>query len=130
MTTRYDSDLARKLNIRSGMSARVIGLPAGVELPGLAMVDTPAADALIAFVVTLADADAVTPEVVRAASRGAITWMAYPKARQLGTDLNRDILYQHIRRSGVEGVRQVAIDDTWSAMRFKRSALAEDGETR
>ena len=33
--------------------------------------------------------------------------------------LNRDILWRHMLKKGVQGVRQVAIDATWSAMRFR-----------
>ena len=40
------------------------------------------------------------------------------KAGQLGTDLNRDILAAALAGQGVQPVRQVAIDETWSALRF------------
>lgn len=129
MSAGYDSELAKKLNIRSGMSVRVIGRPAGVDLPGLTMVDATDPDALIAFVETQADADAVAADVVRAASRGAVTWVAYPKAKHLGTDLNRDILFGRMSPHGLAGVRQVAIDEVWSAMRFKHAPLAGGGPT-
>ena len=45
--------------------------------------------------------------------------MAYPKARQLGTDLNRDILWKLMKEKGIEANRQISIDDVWSAMRFR-----------
>ena len=124
MTAAYDSDLAKKLNIKRGMTVRVIGQPAGLELPGLSVVDAPAADALLVFVKDIADAEASAPAVVEATAAGRITWMAYPKARQLGTDLNRDILYERMKPRGVAGIRQVAVDATWSAMRFKHAPLA------
>ena len=43
----------------------------------------------------------------------------YPKAGQLGTDLNRDILWKHLLKKNIQGVRQIAIDNVWSAMRFR-----------
>jgi hypothetical protein len=46
-------------------------------------------------------------------------WIAYPKSGKLGTDLNRDILAELIRQKSFDPVRQVAIDDTWSALWFK-----------
>lgn len=46
---------------------------------------------------------------------------AYPKAGQLGTDLNRDILGGALAGEGVQPVRQVAIDEVWSALRFRPS---------
>ena len=47
---------------------------------------------------------------------------AYPKAGQLGTDLNRDRLWEAGRAHGLEAVAQVSVDDVWSALRFKAAA--------
>jgi hypothetical protein len=51
--------------------------------------------------------------------RRILAWIAYPKAGQLGTDLNRDILARSLTGRGVRPVRQVAIDDVGSALRFR-----------
>ena len=120
MAPSYDSELAKKLNLKSGMKVRVVAKPDEVTLEGLSTTAS-GADALIVFVRTMADADAHSAEVVEAAAAGMVTWMAYPKARQLGTDLNRDILWHAMKGRGVAANRQVSIDDTWSAMRFKAS---------
>jgi hypothetical protein len=48
-----------------------------------------------------------------------LTWVAYPKAGQLGTDLNRDKLAALLKADGVRPVRQIAIDDVWSALRLR-----------
>ncbi|NTX34847.1 hypothetical protein HUA78_10380 [Myxococcus sp. CA033] len=45
--------------------------------------------------------------------------MAHPKAGQLDTDLNRDILARRLEQEGIQAVRQVAIDTVWSALRFR-----------
>ena len=58
-------------------------------------------------------------DVVTAASADRLTWVAYPKSGQLGTDLNRDVLAALLTDEGVRPVRQVAIDDVWSALRFR-----------
>ena len=47
-------------------------------------------------------------------------WVAYPKAKKLGTDLNRDSLWKAMKPKGFEGVRLVSLDDTWSAMMFRK----------
>lgn len=46
-------------------------------------------------------------------------WVAYPKAKKLGTDLNRDSLWKAMEPEGFEGVRLVSLDDMWSAMMFR-----------
>jgi hypothetical protein len=56
----------------------------------------------------------------KAMSDKAILWVCYPKAKQMETDLNRDILREALlEAASLEAVAQVAIDDTWSALRFK-----------
>jgi hypothetical protein len=57
--------------------------------------------------------------VLDAAKEDRIAWVAYPKAGRLETDLNRDILWRHMETKAVSGVRQIAIDALWSAMRFR-----------
>jgi hypothetical protein len=47
--------------------------------------------------------------------------VAYPKAGQLGTDINRDTLAASLTDRGAQPVRQVALDDVWSALRFRAS---------
>jgi hypothetical protein len=122
MPSTYDSELAKKLNLKTGMRARVLAQPAQVDLSGVVTTENPDADGTIAFVRTMEDVDRVTHEVVEAARNGQVTWMVYPKAKQLGSDLNRDVLWKTMRERGVEANRQVSIDDTWSAMRFKSGA--------
>ncbi len=119
MPSTYDSELARKLNLKSGMKVHVVDAPAEVDLGGLAIGDSPDADGVIAFVRTLAELDARCEAVLEAAREDRIAWVAYPKGGQRGTDLNRDILWKHMLGKGVRGVRQVAIDETWSALRFR-----------
>jgi hypothetical protein len=113
------SDLAKKLNLREGTRIRVIAKPQGLKLDGLAITTSVKADGIIAFVRTIADVDAKCDPVVAAAREDRIAWIAYPKAGQLGTDLNRDILWNHLASKGVQGIRQIAIDEVWSAMRFR-----------
>jgi hypothetical protein len=119
MPSTYDSELAKKLNLKSGSRVRVLGQPADVALSGLALTTSADAEGVIVFVKTLADLGAVCGPVVEAAQQDRIAWLVYPKAGQLGTDLNRDILWQQMLTRGVQGVRQVAIDSVWSAMRFR-----------
>ena len=113
------SDLTRKLNLKKDRKVRVLAKPAEVDLSGLTITPSAQADGIIAFVTTLADVKANAGPVIDAAKDDRIAWLAYPKAGQLGTDLNRDVLWRHMLGKGVQGVRQIAIDDVWSAMRFR-----------
>jgi hypothetical protein len=110
--------LAKKLNLKSAMKLRVIGKPA-IDFDDVETTMRGTADAVLVFVTTLDEVDAKCGPVIEAAREDRIAWAAYPKAGQLGTDLNRDVLWKHLLKHGIQGVRQVALDDVWSAMRFR-----------
>jgi hypothetical protein len=113
-----DMSLAKKLNLAPGTKVRVVGAPRDVDL-GDVEIGTAKAEAVLVFVKTLADVDRKCRPLIEAAKADRIAWAAYPKAGQMGTDLNRDVLWKRLLKSGVQGVRQVALDEVWSAMRFR-----------
>ena len=97
----------------------VLNPPPGLVLPGTVAAATAAvADAVIAFVVRQGDL-ALAEQAVAAARADRLAWIGYPKGGQLGTDLNRDRLAAALAGHGVQPVRQVSLDDTWSALRFR-----------
>ncbi|MFE0103444.1 hypothetical protein [Streptomyces sp. NPDC059009] len=122
-----------KLQIKPGQSVAVLGRPDDVRLDFEAAAnpastdpssaDPASADVVLAFVTTSADLAGTHAEAALAAARrDALAWVAYPKGGQLGTDLNRDSLAAALIERGVRPVRQIAVDDTWSALRFRPSA--------
>lgn len=113
-----------KLQLKPGQKVALERVPPGVDLgldQGSVQQDAGSADAVIVFVKTAAELHERAEPVVTAARRDALAWIAYPKAGQLGTDLNRDSLAALMQQFGVQPVRQVAIDDVWSALRFRRT---------
>jgi len=73
----------------------------------------------VAFVRSKAELATLAVPAIEAARGDRLAWIAYPKAGKLGTDLNRDILAAALTGEGVQPVRQIAIDDVWSALRFR-----------
>jgi hypothetical protein len=115
-------ELAAKLQIKPGMQVCVVAAPAGgPDLSGLGPpTDDPAnAGAVVAFARLRADLTTVAKPAIAAARADRLAWVAYPKAGQLGTDINRDSLAAAVAELGVQPVRQVAIDDVWSALRLR-----------
>ena len=116
-------DLAKKLQIRDGQSAYIRNAPEGfvLDLPkGSRPVDSAEkADLVLVFVKDSSELDDRAKRFLAAARRDALAYITYPKAGKLGTDLNRDILWWNVKEDGLRGVRQVSIDDVWSAMRFR-----------
>jgi hypothetical protein len=112
--------VTEKLQLKPGQQLALLGLPEQVDLDVPAGADPVSADAVIAFVTMAADlAEAPAQAAIAAARRDALAWIAYPKAGQLGTDLNRDSLVAQAAGWAVQPVRQVAIDSTWSALRLR-----------
>ena len=116
--------VARKLQIPTAATVVVLGMPADVdlEIPGDCVVvrdPTDAAEAVLSFVTRSEELDVLAGPAIAAAREDRLAWIAYPKARQLGTDLNRDILAALAQSRGVQPVRSVSINGVWSALRFR-----------
>jgi hypothetical protein len=111
-------DLARKLQLAPGQRIAVVGAPPDAALDAVPV--DPAGTAVLVFVRMLADLDGKDAAAALAAAReDRLAWLAYPKGGALGTDLNRDRLAAAVIERGAHPVRQVAIDGTWSALRFR-----------
>jgi hypothetical protein len=118
--------VARKLQIPPASTVVVLGAPSDVdlEIPGdCVVVSDPAeaadAAAVLSFVVKADDLDELAGPAIEAAREDRLAWIAYPKARQLGTDLNRDVLARLVMERGAQPVRSVSIGGVWSALRFR-----------
>jgi hypothetical protein len=111
--------LAKKLNLKAGMKLRVIGKPKSVDLGDVEVTSLANVKDVLVFLSRIADIDSVGAPVLEAARADRIAWAAYPKAGQLGTDLNRDVLAKQLEKRGAQPVRQVALDEVWSALRFR-----------
>jgi len=115
--------LAAKLNLKPGMKLCVVGRARTVDLGDVATT-TGAGDGVLLFATNIAELDQRVAPLIEAARGDRLAWIAYPKAGQLDTDLNRDALWKYLLPRGIQPVRQVAVDSVWSAMRF-RPATAE-----
>ena len=76
----------------------------------------------LAFVTQQAEVDNLARIIAQRAEGDAILWFAYPKAssKNYTCEFNRDTGWAVLGELGFEGVRQVAIDADWSAIRFRR----------
>jgi hypothetical protein len=50
-------------------------------------------------------------------AKPAALWFAYPKGNR--ADINRDTLWPIVAEYGMRPITQVALDDVWSALRFR-----------
>jgi hypothetical protein len=115
-------DLAAKLQLQRGQHLVATLAPESIAPDLDAINPTAASDgepALLVFVADRSTLEEQRAQIVAAAASDRLTWVSYPKSGQLGTDLNRDSLAAALRTSGIQPVRQVAIDEVWSALRFR-----------
>ena len=99
--------------------ARLGPLPAGVR-----RATTPGdADAVVLFAADQASLRAGLASHGAEVARAAIIWVAYPKGGR--SDMNRDSLWPIVAELGLRPISQVAIDETWSALRFRPLAPGE-----
>ena len=77
----------------------------------------------LVFVLNQAELDRWSAAVAAKAAGDALLWFAYPKgsSKRYTCDINRDKGWHVLRAAGFDCVRQVAIDEDWSALRFRRT---------
>jgi hypothetical protein len=114
--------VAEKLLVRPGAAVWIsdplrVGL-LGPLPDGATMAATPrgAAVALVVADDAAAAHEALAARGAELATAGAF-WVAYPKANR--ADINRDSLWPILAGYGFRPISQVALDDTWSALRFR-----------
>ncbi len=135
------SALFDKLNLTSQRRIVVIDAPPSLE-PELAKLSgveilrdvrkVAGADFVLAFATSQARVDALSRALAAATVGDAVVWFAYPKgtSKRYQCDFNRDTGFDAIRAEGFDSVRMVAIDDDWSAMRFRRVAHIKPATAR
>jgi hypothetical protein len=122
------ADLARKLQIRSGARTLVINAPDGYldllsPLPAGASVAASGNgpfDVVQLFARTRNELQAGIAQAISAAGEDGILWISYPKlASMSASDLSRQVVWDSLTGTGWEPVTQVAVDETWSALRIR-----------
>lgn len=123
--------LFTKLNLGTHRSLLVLNAPASFEaelaaLQGVTLHRSPPASSVLfamAFAQTLAERDALSAQMAQATQGDAVVWLAYAKAssKHLRSEFTRDSGWAVLGAAGFEPVRQVAVDEDWSALRFRRA---------
>jgi hypothetical protein len=119
--------VAQKLFIRENYTVLLVNAPVGYrkllgELPsGVKVVSksTAPVDFVQIFAATKAEMTELFRKVKPLLKEDGLLWATYPKAGQLDTDLKREVVWECGETVGMHPVSQVAVDDTWSALRFK-----------
>ena len=78
---------------------------------------------VLAFVTRQSEVDSLAKSITKIAEGDAIVWFAYPKgtSKRYTSDIGREASWKALGTAGFEGVRMVAIDEDWTAVRFRRA---------
>jgi len=131
------SAMAKKLRLAREHHAAVLNAPDGFVAqlqPGPAGLDTELQpngtyDAVVLFVKDVDELRRLGSRAIRAAKPNGLLWITYPKGGKTKgeTDLpatpwwvQRDVLGEITSETGYKAVSFVALDDHWTALRFKR----------
>jgi hypothetical protein len=123
--------LADRLFLKPGMTAAVINAPDDVatDIEATRGLKIPAArkvsfDWLLVFTPDQAAVRRFAAQAVNGVKPDGVLWFAYPKLTgTIRTDITRDAGWEPVRARGYDTVAAVAIDDTWSALRFQPGAM-------
>jgi hypothetical protein len=142
----------KKMNFKDQPEICVLGAPASFganleAMQGLTVLKTDLAEIEklhfgLAFVTKQAEVDAISAAFAEKLVGDGQVWFAYPKgsSKRYRCAFNRDNGWEVLGRLGFEPVRMVAIDEDWSALRFRRVehiknltrsfAMTEEGKVR
>ncbi len=121
--------LFKKLNFKNHSTIVAINCPTSfdVELNEMASISKISKTAIetdfaMIFAVKQIDVDnnvkAIFPKLIG----DVVLWLCYPKgtSKKYKCEFNRDTGWEVLGKIGMEPVRQVAIDEDWSALRFRK----------
>ena len=125
------SSVFDKLNLKDQKVIVVVNAPQSFEkeLAGLRNVTVKRSpegaaqiDFSLAFVTKKNEVDSLATSIGGKAKGDALVWFAYPKgsSKKYKCEFNRDTGWDAVGKQGFEPVRMVAIDEDWSAVRFRR----------
>lgn len=126
-----DKSLVERFGIKPGQKLLILNAPDGAidllrPLPDGVTLTTEAEgkhDFVIAFVDDKAAIDMLAPKAAGVLKPSGHLWFSYPKqSGNIKTDINRDAGWEAVHKLGLEGVRQISVDTTWSALRFRPSS--------
>jgi hypothetical protein len=122
------SIVAKKLGMKPGMRALVAGAPPGylkllAPLPEVLVVSD-VMNSTHQFVQLFASHSSEikksAPRLMKHAAAGALVWIGYSKKTSgVASDLSREAVCEAMSGTGWRAVAIVAIDEVWSALRFR-----------
>ena len=87
---------------------------------------------ILIFVKSVSEVEQLSPGTIHNLKADGVLWFCYPKktSKKYKSDLNRDHGWTILNESGFHGIRIVAIDENWSALRFRNKKYIKSNSER
>ena len=122
--------LLEKLQLSDEKNLLIQGLPSSIEKQFIKLsfsknitplLKSRKIDFALVFAVSQRQLVAILNDIIPVLQPDAKLWIAYPKlTSKISSDLCRDKNWDFVSDHGFEAVRMIALDNVWSAARFKR----------
>jgi Bacteriocin-protection, YdeI or OmpD-Associated len=131
--------LLEKLQLKDEKNLLLQGLPLAIEKQFIKLsfsknvtplLKSKKIDFALVFAFSQKQLKDILKEVIPALHPDSKFWVAYPKATsKIASDLSRDANWDFVTAYGYESVRMVAVDNLWSAVRFKKPETEATGKS-
>lgn len=87
---------------------------------------------ILLFVKLVSEVENYAPLALHNLVSDGVLWFAYPKktSKKFSSDIDRDHGWEVLIDRGFDKVRQVAVDDDWSALRFRNVRFIKSSSAR
>ncbi|NVO20680.1 MAG: hypothetical protein HXX13_13345 [Bacteroidetes bacterium] len=125
------------MNYKGQRLIHIIHAPSSFEknldsLPGEAIIkpeigDEEEAEFVLIFSTKLEEVTVFAKNHMAKLKGDAVVWICYPKgtSKKFKCDFNRDTCWEALQKMGLEGVRMIAIDEDWSALRMRKEEFVK-----
>jgi aryl carrier-like protein len=122
--------LLEKLQLQDEKNLLIQGLPSSIEKQFVKLnfsknvtplLKSRKIDFALVFAVSQRQLVDILKDVIPVLQEDATFWIAYPKlTSKIASDLSRDKNWDFVSDYGFEAIRMIALDNVWSAGRFKK----------
>jgi hypothetical protein len=144
----------KKLNYKQHSEIVVLNAPLSfqailLDMPDVANIHTTIPEGkelefILVFATTQSQVNEAVNNLIPLLKADGVVWFAYPKgtSKKYTCEFNRDTGWHILGSAGFEAVRQIAIDEDWTALRFRQTqfikslkrqpgmAMSHDGKAR
>jgi hypothetical protein len=130
-----ESALAKKMKLKSGLSAAVINAPENYvdalqHNTALSPTLNGKFDWIQIFVRDKAELDALAPKAAKALKPESMLWISFPKGTsKIQTDLTRDKGWDVLRELDLKWITLISVNETWSAFSLRPYKAGEEKQS-